>query len=66
MRKVLVAFSGLCLLCLTSGCGGGSNKVERPAHPVPVQKDAKLSSATAGKAAPATKAPPASPGQPSK
>jgi hypothetical protein len=54
MRVIVAAFLGLCLLCLPSGCGGGgSNKIERPAHPVPVAKDAKLSSAHAGGGAPA-------------
>ena len=47
MRKIFVAFLGAGLLCFLSGCGGGSNKVERPANPRPVQKNVKPVSASA-------------------
>jgi hypothetical protein len=48
MRKFFVACLGVALLGLVSGCGGaGSNKVERPANPVPVRKDVKPISASA-------------------
>ena len=65
MRTSLAVFLGVSLLCLASGCGGGSNRVERPTNPAPVSKDAKLSSAgrSAGKAAPAPSAPSGMTGQ---
>jgi hypothetical protein len=67
MRKFVVAFLGLCLLCLVSGCGGGSTSVERPAHPKPPPsgKDAIPVSAhgSAAQAAPAPNAATAPKGQ---
>ncbi len=66
MRAILAAFLGVCLLCLASGCGGGSsNSVERPKNPAPIPKDVKasLSSGGGSKAAPAAHSVPAVPPQ---
>ena len=65
MRKILAMLLGASLLCLASGCGGGSNKVERPANPAPVRKDAKLAPAgiSAGKGVSAPPSPAPTAGQ---
>jgi hypothetical protein len=65
MRKIFVMLLGASLLCLASGCGGGSNKVERPANPAPVRKDAKLApaGAAAGRAMPGPHSPAPTAGQ---
>jgi hypothetical protein len=63
MRIILVAFLGVCLACLASGCGGGgSNKVERPKNPAPVTKGAKFSPAGGGPSASKTAPTPQAPG----
>jgi hypothetical protein len=50
MRKYLVAFLGVGLLCLVVfGCGGTtSNKVERPKNPAPVSKSPPIMPVGAG------------------
>ncbi len=57
MRKFVLSFLGMSLLCLLSGCGGGSTSVERPTNPKPplTGKDAIPISAHSGaaKSAPA-------------